>query len=360
MAVKEQVKPEAQKRSQPKNAVGLKNKFKNMKRAPLFFVLAIVFAGASAFLLKSVTSSSLSTGKAPPVVEATQDLIIAAVAIPAGSVLQREDVKTVPWPKAYYPKGNVFSKPNDILGHIARRDIYPDSPLFAEQLSAEASLGGLAVLIPKGMRAVTIAVTDVKGVAGFLNPGDKVDVLAHIDLDFEGERVKLSKTLLQNVLILAIDQSPVDERFSKIKGSKQSPEAPKTETKTEDVKGKPAKIVTLALLPEQVERVTLAEEMGSLRLALRAENKSPEELTLPNGEQPSEGITDTVAFKQPVLQALAPWFAAEQRRKEQGRSHVSKSKEKISEPVVKDQPQAETHVYVVEVINGIHKENVGF
>jgi pilus assembly protein CpaB len=216
-------------------------------------------------------------------------------------------VTIVKWPAAFLPKGSTFTDPYKVVGRIAKQTLYPGEPIFAQKVSGSNTKGGLTAMIPDGMRAVTISVTEVKGVAGFVKPGDHVDVLTTFDVKKAGgdDSTKRAKTVLQDVLVLAsaqnmVDNSQIDmdapdgvvrgeatpvtpnelkkEKDDKTKAKKPSPQElekqAKERAKEKKDAEKAAKLVssvTLALSPEQAETMTLAEETGTIRLALRSE-----------------------------------------------------------------------------------------
>lgn len=310
------------------------------KKTPLIFMgLALVLGLVSMVLLSQVNKGNEPQTKAP--VEETRELILAAAPIPAGDVLDRDDLKVVDWPKQYYPTGNVFSDKKELVGRVARRDIFPDEPIFKEKLAGDTSMGGLTVMVPAGMRAVTVKVSDVIGVAGFLKPGDRVDVLVNVEMDIEREQVQITKTLLQNVLVLASDQTMVDERLEDVpgggagegeedeaRGRRKKAEAP------DPKKTKPPKTITLALWPGDIERVVLAEEVGDLRLVLRPEGDTTLSYT--------DGANDVDDYRKPVYSALGPWLAQHSDRAGGPREQ-------------EEQPKP----YSVELIQGAERQTIG-
>ena len=242
-----------------------------IKTGHLFIGIALVLAIASAFLFSSLLGSQ---PEPETVVEVeTQPIVLATTPIPAGTVLSKRQLELVEWPIEHYPQGHVFDSTKELVGRTARRDILPGEPLFQEKLAGTSTLGGLTVLIPEGMRALTIKVTDIKGVAGFLKPGDRVDVLANVEITKDSQRVNLTRTMLQNILVLAAEQEMVDERIlnAETQGDEDGEGGPRPSHSKSDKKPKPAKNITLAVWPDEAERLVLAEEMGNLRLALRYE-----------------------------------------------------------------------------------------
>ena len=134
----------------------------------------------------------------------------------------------------------------DAVGRLAKEHILPGEQVLNTRLYARDEKPGLTFVIPAGKRAVSVAVNEVIGVAGFVKPGDRVDVLGTFDESVVGKTV--TTTVLQDVEVLAISQRMEDE---------------------DDTKARVATTVTLALNLSEAEKITLAEEQGRLRLVLR-------------------------------------------------------------------------------------------
>lgn len=275
-----------------------------IKTGHVFIGLAVVMGLATVGLF--------NTGKPPEQskVEAkveTLDVVVPMVPINEGATLTRNDVTVVKWPSAYIPKGNVFNDPDILVGRVAKQDLFPGEPIFKQKVSGSDTHGGLTSLIPPGMRAVTIAVTEVKGVAGFVKPGDRVDVLTTFEIDKNGGQAsRKTRTVLQDVLVLASAQTMVDDKKYAIEtpqgvtkgvattesnadkksedgkdgGDSALPSASSSDQKEIDKDKEKADAekaarlvssVTLALTPEQTETLALAEESGTIRLSLRAD-----------------------------------------------------------------------------------------
>ncbi len=210
-------------------------------------ILAIGSGGAASILtyrlLKSrqLTDLSLAPKPAP-----TFPLVVAAAKIPYGTVLQAEHVKTVEWASTVRPEGS-FSDPQAVLGRAIIEGLVPGEPILEERLAPKDAGGGLASVIPKGKRAVSVRVNEIIGVAGFVLPKTRVDVLVSVNPGGEKGR-SASKMILQNVEVLAAGQ--------KIE---------------QDSEGKPetVNVITLLVSPEEAEKLTLASHEGDLQLALR-------------------------------------------------------------------------------------------
>lgn len=271
-----------------------------------------LFLGLAAIMF-IVTVVIFSGGKkqAPKVAKEipTQEVVVPLVPISKGRTISMNDITEVKWPSEFLPKGATFEDSSEVVGRVARQDMFPGEPIFNEKVSGSDTKGGLPAIIPNGMRAVSVAVTEVKGVAGFVKPGDRVDVLTTFEIEHEGEgggeTERKTRTVLQNVLVLASAQTMVnDDKYNmdtpegvargeatlkpaedeKEKDKNKKADKPKSDSDKEKEKKqrekekkeaeKAARLVssvTLALSPEQTEALALAEETGDIRLALRPE-----------------------------------------------------------------------------------------
>lgn len=251
----------------------------------LFIIGALVLAVISAVLVKNLASQKPDHKVALD----TVPVVVATQAIASGKALSGEDLKVVQWPKNYLPLGSIYERPSDLIGRIVQISLLPGEPIYRQKLAGENSKGGLPVIIPNGMRATSVGVSEIKDVAGFVKPGDHVDVLTTYTVRHESEDVQVTKTVLQDVLVLATaqemleetvqnpetpavltSQEPEDPKEAKKKARQAEREAKKAE---KTAKNKLASTVTLALWPEQVEALVLAQEMGEVHLSLRPEGE---------------------------------------------------------------------------------------
>jgi pilus assembly protein CpaB len=274
-----------------------------IKTGHLFIGLAVLMGIITMVLSGGDHKPPAPTTKIEAPALKTQSVVVPLLPIGHGKVLTLNDVTTVKWPSDFAPPNEIFEDANDVVGRIAKQDLFPGEPLFKEKLSGSNTGGGMPALIPNGLRAVTIAVTEIKGVGGFVKPGDRVDVISTFEIDRPGEtgqRPRVTKTVLQNVLVLASAQTMVEEDKYHI----QTPEGVKrgeatstgsatasddkakdadkkdgdkaTDTKPDakpatDEAAKVVSSVTLALSPAQAETMALAEQTGEVLLSLRPE-----------------------------------------------------------------------------------------
>jgi len=180
----------------------------------------------------------------PKVVE-FRDLVTAAQPLPVGATVRREELKLAKVPGDLFPHGG-FSKVEEVIDRPVVSNILLDEPVLEGRLAARGSGSGLAPIIPLGMRAVSVRVNDVVGVAGFVLPGMRVDVLVTgRPPNFNGT---ITTTALQNIVVLSAGQTLQPESRG------QAINTP---------------VVTLLVTPEQAETLTLAGNEGHIQLVLR-------------------------------------------------------------------------------------------
>jgi pilus assembly protein CpaB len=194
----------------------------------------------------------------------TVQVYVAAKDVNTNDLLQPESVKLEAWPKDKVPLG-ALSKDQDIEGRRARTKLYAGEPILDAKLLAKGEAGGSVIdNIPSGMRVVAIRVDAVKAGANLIKPGDRVDVIVHIQQNStRGVTEPTTKTFLQDVRVFAVNDVFVRDHDGQQKITAQT--------------------ISLLVKPEQVELITLAEEMGKIRLSMRGANDD----TI----APSEGAT---------------------------------------------------------------------
>jgi pilus assembly protein CpaB len=215
-----------------------------MRPGNIFLLAILIGALAAAMVVRHVRSlqqqieAIRGTGNRP-----TVDVVVAAEEIPIGSRVEATQVKLVAWPVEAQPEGTLRAT-KDVLGSIVRTTVERNQPILQQDLVAQGA-GLLPLMIPEGMRGMSIRVDNVTGVSGFITPNSHVDVI--VAGTPEGEPDQKSKVVLQNVKVLATGKS--------------------IEQKDE----KPVEVPTVTLLvsPEDAERLTLAIRFEPVRLALR-------------------------------------------------------------------------------------------
>jgi pilus assembly protein CpaB len=190
----------------------------------------------------------------------TRDVVVATKPLAVGVTVKPADVRLLKMPVDQFPKG-AFSKVEEVIDRPVVSNILLDEPVLEGRLALRGSGLGLAPIIPVGMRAVSVRVTDVAGVAGFVLPGLRVDVLV-TGRPPNSDNGSVTTTCLQNILVLSAGQTiQADARGQAIN------------TPT----------VTLLVSPEQAEVITLAGNEGRIQLVLR--NSSDQEIAKTPGSR---------------------------------------------------------------------------
>ena len=183
----------------------------------LAMLLIALFFGAVAVFLANIWLKAQAPGPVVQVIQPsnveTSTIVVAGRDMKFGEPLNEEVLREIPWPKTSVPDG-AFAKIDDVIKdgrRVVLTSISPNEPILKWKISGPGARASLSALVNDGMRAVTVRVNDSSGVAGFILPGDRVDVLYTRDEDDSTIDI-----LLQNVRILAIDQI-ADEKKSEPK-----------------------------------------------------------------------------------------------------------------------------------------------
>ena len=211
--------------------------------AVLFGLIAVFLAQAWLTSQAEMRAKNLESQKKPI---ATQTIVVAARPPRFGLELGSTVLREVPWPQEAVPAG-AFSKIVDLTSSGRRVVLTPietNEPILASKITGAGQRATLSAVLQDGMKAVTIRVNDVEGVAGFVLPGDRVDVVLTRQQD---KNVAATDVVLQNVRVLAVDQV-ADERADK---------------------PSPAKAITLEVEVMAAQKLALAATVGTLSLALR-------------------------------------------------------------------------------------------
>jgi pilus assembly protein CpaB len=241
----------------------------------MLLVGALVVAAVTAVTARNMFSgASAPSAAATPVVPAGPEVLVATRPLPVGTIIDPEALRFQTWPKglvqpAYFLKGSPGANPADLVGTVVRNEITAGQPITTGSLIKPGERGFLAAALGAGMRAVTVSVSKTSSVAGFIFPGDRVDLVLTQEIDGEGPPLKVSETVVSNIRVLATDQ-----RMSAAKG--------------ED--GKPivqnVSLVTLEVTPKIAEKVAVMQTIGNLSLSLRsiADNSAELERAIANGD----------------------------------------------------------------------------
>ncbi len=216
-----------------------------MARIRLFVILALAVTAGGA--LAYGTYSYLQNAPAKTVRMETRQVVVANTDLQLGAELRADDLKAVDWPATAVPVG-AFGRPADLVGRGLIVPVVQNEPILDAKLAPKEAGVGLPPAIPNGMRAVSVRVNEVIGVAGYVLPGTRVDVLATAS-PTEQRSDTTTKLVLANVQVLTAGT--------------------KMEQPNDKGKPMPVTVVTLLVTPEQSERLTLASTEGKIQLALR-------------------------------------------------------------------------------------------
>ena len=241
---------------------------------------------------------------------AMQSLVVAAMPLPLGTRLDSSNLRIIPWP-ADQPVAGMFTRIEDCANRALITQMAANEPVLESKLAAKESGAGLPATIPEGLRAISVAVNEVVGVAGFVTPGTMVDVLVtgRLPGTQQNGNTNITKTILENVRVLAAGQKIEQDREGK----------PQT-----------VPVITLLVTPDDAAKLAMGSTQGKIQLALRNTIDSKK--------------TDPA----PILEAalFSPSGA------------VNPPKQTFS-PKKSIVPSA-APAYVVEVINGSKRENKSF
>jgi pilus assembly protein CpaB len=259
----------------------------------VLLVGALIVAVVTAFTAKNMfTGASAPPAAASPAVPAGPEVLVATRSLPVGTIIDAEALRFQVWPdglvqSAYYIKGKPGTNPADLLGTVVRNEITAGQPLTQGALIKPGERGFLAAALGPGMRAVTVAVSATSGVAGFVFPGDRVDLVLTQTVagGGDGAPLKVSETILRNMRVLATDQ-----RMS-AQGEDGKPVVLNTST------------VTLEGTPKMAEKIAVAQTIGQLSLSLRsiADNSAELERAIASGEVTVPDSDDPKAERRMLL-----------------------------------------------------------
>jgi pilus assembly protein CpaB len=254
---------------------------------------ALVIAVVTAIMAKNMfTGAGAEQASAAPVVPAGPKVLVARKALPVGTIIDAESLAFQAWPKelvqnAYYTEGAPDADISKLIGTVVRNPITAGQPLTKGALVGPNDRGFLAAALGPGMRAVTVPVSNTSGVAGFIFPGDRVDMVLTQDIagGGEGPPLKVSETIVRNLRVLATDQR-IDSKN----------EDGKTEVKT-------FATVTFEATPRIAEKIAVAQAMGSLSLSLRsiADNSAELERAVAAGDVKVPAGTNPVDERRMLL-----------------------------------------------------------
>lgn len=252
------------------------------KKKLMLLLGAMVVAIGTALAARSM----LAGGQAAPVVQAALPImpkgprvLVAQRSLPPGTIITADAVTFQEWPggmvrDAYFVDGKIDM--NKLIGTVVRYPVTAGQPMTQGSLVAPGDRGFLAAALGPGMRAVTITVSEKSGVAGFVFPGDRVDVMLTQTIRGTGsdaQSLNATETILRNLRVLATDQSTENETASG-----------KTVVRTFHT-------VTIEVTPKIAEKIEVAQAVGALSLTLRslADNQTDLDRAIANGAIRADG-----------------------------------------------------------------------
>jgi pilus assembly protein CpaB len=214
------------------------------KSSVIILVVAILMGGSAAYLTRSWLKDQV---RASAALQPAGTIVVAAESLAYGTIVTPDSVVEIPWFSNSLPEG-AFAVKDDLLNSGRRVVLSPlkrGEAVLRSKITGPGQRASLASLLDEGKRAVTVSVDDVRGVAGFVLPGDFVDIVVIAD-DGSTKRQSYSDILLEHIKVLAIDQV------------------------ASEGEGQPtvAKAVTVEVTKEQAQKILLATNIGKLSLIL--------------------------------------------------------------------------------------------
>ena len=250
-----------------------------MRPGTLFLIGAIVLAAATAYFFYDFLQQ---TAKPPTVPQKV--VVMARVAIPARQAITADMVGIVKFPVNLVFVTNSVAELKDVVGKWTITAVKQHELIRLSDITEKAKLPGLAPMIPKGKRAITIGISDTKGVAGAIFPGDRVDIIANVKDPRRNEQVV--QVPLQNLEVLAVDRNVTDPTV----GATGS--------------------LTLCTTPDEAQLITVAEDSGPIRVMLRA--RDDDKAIIDTGFSPADFLKRSPALDVPktttsvITQAAPP------------------------------------------------------
>lgn len=222
-----------------------------MRRSVYSLIIGVVFAIAAIWAVYSLRGPDQSVANASPAIPTTQ-VLIAKADIAYGDKIIPDLVEVTQWPTKYLPKGAITTTAELLEGpespRIAMRALVAGEPFLKAKVSGFGERPILSRKVAEGMRAFTVRINDVSGVAGFILPGDRVDILLTRQIGDGSARDNYgTDIILQNISILGIDQLSSEDQDKPVLG----------------------KSATFEVTPQQAQSLALASQVGTLSLSLR-------------------------------------------------------------------------------------------
>jgi pilus assembly protein CpaB len=260
----------------------------------VLLVGALIIAVVTAVMAKNMFSgASAPQAQAGPVVPAGPEVLVATRTLPVGTIVDAEAFRYQPWPQgliqdAYYTRGEAgAADPATLIGTVVRSEITAGQPVTQGSIVRPGERGFLAAALGPGMRAVTVPVSATSGVAGFVFPGDRVDLVLTQEVEGggDGPPLRTSETIIRNIRVLAVDQrlNARDDQGNQV--------------------AQTVSTVTFEATPKIAEKIAVAQTIGQLSLSLRslADNNAELERAIASGEVQVPQSSDPRAERQMLL-----------------------------------------------------------
>ena len=249
------------------------------RKKVILLVAALLIAAVTAFMARSMftgaSAPQAAAASAPAPVPTGPKVLVATKALPVGTIITADSLRYQPWPKelieaAYFKEGDGGASIDSLVGTVVRNAVTAGQPLTQGSIVKPGDRGFLAAALGPGMRAVTVPVSALTGVAGFVFPGDRVDLVLTQNVEASaGPPLKVSETIVRNLRVLATDQRAT----------------PSIDDKGNTVVSE-YKLVTIEATPRIAEKITVAQSIGTISLSLRslADNAAELEQALASGD----------------------------------------------------------------------------
>lgn len=250
-----------------------------MARMRVFIVLVLAIAAGGVFAFG--TYNYVQNLPAKTTTMPTKPVVVAAVDLQVGAEIAKDDVRVINWPASSVP-AQAMSDPSQVIGRGLVIPMVENEPFLDLKLASKEAGAGLPPAIPPGLRAVSVKVNEVIGVAGYVLPGTRVDIVATVS-PTQNSVDMTSKVILTNVQVLAAGT--------------------KIERDAKDNKPIPVTVVTMLVDPSQAERLTLASTEGKIQLALR--NPLDKETPATTGIRPAALLGAAATTPKAIVRVVA-------------------------------------------------------
>ena len=252
--------------------------------------LALITGVGTLFMARSLMTPPepvvIQTQAPAPAPKPERFVLVARRDLPAGTLIRDNHLEWLPWPETEGELARYIVRQdqtiNDFFGSVVRRGIGAGEPVTEDRLVKPGEQGFLAAVLEPKHRAVSVSINPITGVAGFIFPGDRVDLILTHSIPYEGEMPigdrRVTETVLTDLRVLAIDQVTNDQESTPRVGE----------------------IVTLEVEPKQAELVILMSQMGQLSLSLRSLVREEQE------EEPALLASTPVATAERAAMQVAP------------------------------------------------------